>query len=98
MSAKDEARQKLEDYLRIHIKPCSVNIELKRDHLTECLDDGMEYADAYAAHAVAEARAPLVKVLRAIERKVECPLCGEAIGCGHAPDCPLAAALAKETP
>ena len=59
MSAKDEARQKLEDYLRIHIKPCSVNIELKRDHLTECLDDGMEYADAYAAHAVAEARAPL---------------------------------------
>jgi hypothetical protein len=48
--------------------------------------------------AVAEARAPLVKVLRAIERKVECPLCGEAIGCGHAANCPLAAALAKETP
>ena len=49
----------------------------------------------YAAACVTEARAPLVKVLRAIERKVECPLCGEAIGCGHAPDCQLAAALAK---
>jgi len=57
MNAKEEARQELEDYLRLHIKPCSVNIELKRDHLTECLDDGMGYADAYAAAAVAGALA-----------------------------------------
>jgi wobble nucleotide-excising tRNase len=107
MSAKDEARQKLEDYLRIHIKPCSVNIELKRDHLTECLDDGMEYADAYAAVAVAEARAPLVEALRAVEwvrhgceyeKNSWCPACDTEEHYGHAPDCPLAAALAKETP
>ena len=58
----------------------------------------------YAAHAVAEARAPLVVALRAVEwiRGVGqgewCYVCMRRRDKGHAADCPLAAALAKETP
>ena len=61
----------------------------------------------YAAHAVAEARAPLAEALRAVEwvgllmgdHTCEmCPQCWSHKQGGHAPDCPLAAALAKETP
>ena len=63
-----------------------------------------------AADAVAEARAPLVEALRAVEwhrgsakwgtiTTDVCPSCGETEIEGHTPDCPLAAALAaKETP
>jgi len=58
----------------------------------------------YAAHAVAEARAPLVEALRAVEwvrhgceyeKNSWCPACDTEEHYGHAPDCPLAAALAK---
>jgi len=52
----------------------------------------------YAAHAVAEARAPLVAVLRAVEwgREAEhCPFCHWHWSAkAHADDCQLAAALA----
>jgi hypothetical protein len=58
----------------------------------------------YAAHAVAEARAPLVAALEAVEwiRGVGqgewCYVCMRRRDKGHAADCPLAAALAEETP
>ena len=87
MNAKDETREQLRRLVDEGLIKTAGHAQRREDAL-----------DAYAAAAVAEARAPLVKVLRAIERKVECPLCGEAIGCGHAANCPLAAALAKETP
>ena len=60
-----------------------------------------------AAAAVAEARAPLVEALRAVEwvrhgcdyeKNSWCPACDTEELYSHAPDCPLAAALAKETP
>ena len=85
MNAKDKELDRLLNYLQWPEERTDVVEVRRRIH-------------ARAAHAVAEARAPLVKVLRAIERKVECPLCGEAIGCGHEPNCQLAAALAKEAP
>jgi len=64
------------------------------------------------ASLVAEAREPLVEALRAVEwiprenqlpegrivRDPWCPECRCFKAKGHAPDCPLAAALAKETP
>ena len=61
--------------------------------------------DAAVLAAVAEARAPLVEALRAVEwiRGVGqgewCYVCMRRRDKGHAADCPLAAALAKgETP
>jgi len=59
--------------------------------------------DAAVLAAVAEARAPLVEALRAVEwvpldnRRV-CVSCGGRWDEGHKPRCNLAAALAKETP
>jgi len=63
--------------------------------------------NAYAAAAVAEARAPLVEALRAVEwvrhgceyeKNSWCPACDTEEHYGHAADCPRAAALAKEVP
>ena len=66
--------------------------------------------DAIIAAAVAEARAPLVEALEAVEwiekwivydgkSRIVCPISGHRKSLGHAADCPLAAALAaKETP
>jgi hypothetical protein len=73
------------------------------------LDDA---AQTYAAECVAEAREPLVAALEAVEwggtwidchdpneyREDVCPSCGGWKEKGHAPDCQLAAALAKPTP
>jgi len=55
----------------------------------------VEDARAYAAAAIAEARAPLVEIL---QNAVSCPSCWIIKGQPHDPDCPVAAALAKETP
>jgi len=63
-----------------------------------------DYADKCVSAAVAEARAPLVEALRAVEwvpldnRRV-CASCGGRWDEGHKPKCNLAAALAavKET-
>ena len=75
-------------------------------HRKHCFEAGWDAA-------VAEARAPLVEALRAVEwPEIHhrtaiigrlCPSCGNWKGDDpdynyHAPDCPLTAALAKETP
>ena len=79
----------------------------------EDIDKAVANVDAAVAHAVAEAREPLVAVLRAVEwPEIHhrtaiigrlCPSCGNWKGDDpdhnyHEADCPLAAALAKETP
>ena len=54
--------------------------------------------------AVAEARAPLVEALRRVQwvsrpgHRSWCPICRNWQSEGHGQGCPLAAALAKETP
>ena len=59
------------------------------------------------AAAAAQARAPLVEALRAVEwvrhgceyeKNSWCPACDTEEHYGHAADCPRAAALAKEVP
>jgi len=73
----------------------------------EVKEKGIKLIKALTAHAVAEARAPLVEALRAVEwvrhgceyeKNSWCPACDTEEHYGHAADCPLAAALAKETP
>ena len=68
---------------------------------------GRESERAYTDLAVAEARAPLVEALRAVEwvrhgceyeKNSWCPACDTEEHYGHAADCPRAAALAKEVP
>jgi len=70
----------------------------------EVKEKGIKLIKALTAHAVAEARAPLVAALEAVEwiRGVGqgewCYVCMRRRDKGHAADCPLAAALAEETP
>jgi len=94
MNAKDGARKIVDDFLVRHSTP----------HMRSRFRAAI---DAEIAHAVAEARAPLVEALRAVEwvrhgceyeKNSWCPACDTEEHYGHAPDCPLAAALAKETP
>ena len=99
MNAKDEAREQLRRLVDEGLIKTTGHAQRREDAL-----------DAYAAAAVAEARAPLVEALRAVEwhrgsakwgtiTTDVCPSCGETEIEGHTPDCPLAAALAaKETP
>jgi len=109
MSAKETARNAIifakNDYASAFEDGRNAEIE------SQALDKAI---DAYAAAAVAEARAPLVEILRAVEwPEIHhrtaiigrlCPSCGNWKGDDpdhnyHEADCPLAAALAaKETP
>ena len=66
-----------------------------------------DYADKCVSAAVTEARAPLVEALGAVEwvthgceyeKNSWCPQCERTEHDGHNHDCPLAAAIAKETP
>ena len=94
MNAKEAAWSALVDHF------CKIPPR-KRDW--EWVVEAKDLTEAYAAAAVAEARAPLVEALRAVEwvpldnRRV-CVSCGGRWDEGHKPRCNLAAALAKETP
>jgi len=104
MNAKEAAWSALVDHF------CKIPPR-KRDW--EWVVEAKDLTEAYAAAAVAEARAPLVGLLKSIEWQsyrghLVCPSCngatipwlrdGKLQPPGHAADCQLAAALAKETP
>ena len=100
---KEEAQTTLRAILNENIvldDPKGVSLATWRDRAYIAAND-------LARAAVAEARAPLVEALRAVEwvrhgceyeKNSWCPACDTEEHYGHAPDCPLAAALAKETP
>ena len=85
-----------------------------QDVLGRHTDDALMFGDAYAvaAECVAEAREPLVEALQLVEwidcvvslgegdedSWRECACCRNRREQGHTEDCPIAAALAKETP
>ena len=101
MNAKDEAWAKVDEATDSLVDMARL---VDHDSLEDAYAELWTAVDAYAAHAVAEARAPLVAALEAVEwiRGVGqgewCYVCMRRRDKGHAADCPLAAALAEETP
>ena len=99
MSAKDKAQRDMDDTIA----------RFGDGH--ETLGNALISAHAYAAAAVAEAVAPLMEALQLVEwidcvvgdgededSWRECAYCRNQREQGHHRDCPIAAALAKETP
>jgi len=99
MNAKEEARAALIDELLLLL-----------DHKSSMTLARIK-AEAYAAECVVGARAPLVEALELVEwidcvvgdgddedSWRECACCRNRREQGHTEDCPIAAALAKETP
>jgi len=104
MSAKDEAWAYVTGVARQDCVGCQMVANGETRRVKHTHDEHEDAAKDYAAECVAEARAPLVRALRAVEwvrhgceyeKNSWCPACDTEEHYGHAPDCPLAAALAK---